>query len=250
MSETAASATPDSSAKGAITARGLEKSYPSGEGVVDVLKGVDLDVGPGENLVILGPSGSGKSTLLYILGTLEQASAGSLKIDGRSPETLNEVELAAFRNRTVGFVFQDHHLLPQYSVIQNVLLPVLAADDPSGDSPQQRARELIEAVGLSGRSHHKPAQLSGGERQRAAIARAMINAPSVLLCDEPTGNLDRATAEVVGDLLFEMSAREGSSLVVVTHSLELADRFASRCELRDGELVTSGSSGTSQESIS
>ncbi len=238
MSETVDSSTNPAKTKGAIEARGINKSYPSGEAVVDVLKGVDLDLDAGDDMVILGPSGSGKSTLLYILGTLEQASSGSLTIDGKTPESMNEAELARFRNETVGFVFQDHHLLPQYTVLQNVLLPVLAGDGPSASDAEKRANELVDAVGLAGRAHHKPAQLSGGERQRAAIARAMINAPAVLLCDEPTGNLDRATATVVGDLLFTMSSREGSSLVVVTHSLELADRFSVRCELRDGRLVT------------
>ena len=226
------------SGHGAITARGITKSYPSGQGEVEVLRGVDLDLDAGANMVILGPSGSGKSTLLYILGTLEQATAGSLSIDGQTPDSMTEAEIATFRNRTIGFVFQDHHLLPQYSVLQNVLLPVLADRGAGERDAEARARELIESVGLGGRAHHKPAQLSGGERQRAAIARSLINNPSTLLCDEPTGNLDRATASIVGDLLFSMSDREGSSLVVVTHSLELADRFSARYELIDGQLAT------------
>jgi len=198
-----------------------------------VLRGVSFELAQGEALAVTGPSGSGKSTLLHLVGTLDSPTSGTVEIDGKDPSALPDKELARFRNRTIGFVFQEHHLLPQYSVLENVLLPALAFPE-SRDGARSRARELLERVGLGHRLDHRPAELSGGERQRVAVARALINRPSLLLCDEPTGSLDRKTASSVADLLFELHGETGTVMVVVTHSLELADRFERRCELAEG----------------
>jgi lipoprotein-releasing system ATP-binding protein len=211
----------------------LYKSFGTGDGIVQVLNGISFTLGSAEALAITGPSGSGKSTLLHLIGTLDRPTSGRIEIDGRRPHDLPEPELAAFRNRHIGFVFQDHHLLPQYSVLENVLMPTRAATGGS-DGAEKRAGELLERVGLSHRLHHRPGQLSGGERQRTAVARALINRPRLLLCDEPTGSLDRGTARAVGSLLLDLHGEESSALVVVTHSLELAGRFARRMELVDG----------------
>lgn len=182
----------------------------------------------------MGPSGSGKSTLLYILGALEPPTAGSVTLDGTNPFSLPPKHLAAFRNKEVGFVFQDHCLLPQCSVLENVLVPTIvgAADAGSG----AHARQLVEQVGLSHRLGHLPGQLSGGEKQRAALARALVRRPRLLLCDEPTGNLDRASADSVATLLLELQQKQPTILVVVTHSLDLAARFPVRFELVDRKL--------------
>jgi lipoprotein-releasing system ATP-binding protein len=186
----------------------------------------------------MGPSGSGKSTLLYILGALEPPSAGTVTLDGQDPYTLGEAEQAAFRNRRIGFVFQDHSLLPQCSVLENVLTPTLVA--PAGDGHKdkdvQRARELAAQVGLADRLDHRPGELSGGEKQRAAIARALVCDPVLLLCDEPTGNLDRTSAENVASLLLDLHARGNAVLVVVTHSAVLAERFPVHYEMNNGSL--------------
>jgi lipoprotein-releasing system ATP-binding protein len=219
-----------------VTADALCKSYATrGEDLV-VLRDVSLALQSGEAAAIMGPSGSGKSTLLNILGTLDSPTSGRVTIDGSDPFQLSEGKLATFRNERVGFVFQDHHLLPQCSALENVLLPTLA--DPSNPDASERARALMERVGLQDRAEHRPAELSGGERQRVAIARALINGPAVLLADEPTGNLDRATAERVADLLDELHRSEGFVLLIVTHSDKLAERFARRFELIDGALVS------------
>jgi len=211
----------------------VHKRFETETRPVEVLRGVSFDIARGHSLAILGPSGSGKSTLLHLIGTLDRPSAGRVEIDGSEPHALPERELARFRNRAIGFVFQEHHLLPQYSVLENVLVPTLAfaADRQRGEA---RARELLERVGLSHRLDHRPAELSGGERQRAAVARALINNPGLLLCDEPTGSLDGATANQVADLLFELHRAEGNLLIVVTHSLELAERCERRLKLQDG----------------
>jgi len=211
----------------------LHKTFALGEISVEVLRGVSFDLADGDALAVTGPSGSGKSTLLHLLGTLDSPTSGRVEIDGRNPWSLREKELARFRNRTIGFVFQDHHLLPQYSVLENVLLPALAFPD-NRDEARPRARELVARVGLEPRLDHRPAELSGGEKQRVAVARALINRPTLLLCDEPTGSLDRKTAGSVADLLFELHRETETVLVVVTHSLELADRFERRCELVEG----------------
>lgn len=224
---------------------GLAKSYPTPRGALDILSGVDFALRPGEAASIVGPSGSGKSTLLYILGALEPPTAGSVTLDGVDPFTLASAELAAFRNRRVGFVFQDHLLLPQCTVLENVLVPTLVGDavDGAGD----RARELLGRAGLADRLDHRPAELSGGERQRVALARALIRRPPLLLCDEPTGNLDRAAGEVVADMLFDLHGGQETVLLVVTHNVELAARCPIRYRLEglglkrvDGERRVAG----------
>jgi len=196
---------------------------------------VSLTLAPGQSLCIMGPSGSGKSTLLYILGTLEPPTSGTVTLDGRDPFRLPEPELAAFRNRQVGFVFQDHCLLPQCSVLENVLAPTLVAKDRDGLGA--RARALLEKVGLAERLEHRPAELSGGEKQRVALARALILKPALLLCDEPTGNLDAESAGTVASMLLDLHDRERTILVLVTHSADLAARFPERRRLVGGRLL-------------
>jgi lipoprotein-releasing system ATP-binding protein len=213
----------------------LCKDYPTRSGPLSVLRDVNLEVPRGEALAVMGPSGSGKSTLLYILGTLDRPTSGGVALAGQDPFALPEKQLADFRNRHIGFVFQDHHLLPQCSVLENVLIPTLAARG-DGDNAEKWARELLERVGLSQRLDHRPAELSGGERQRVAVARALIRRPVLLLADEPTGNLDRHTARDVGALLLDLHRQEQTILVVVTHSLELARLFPRRLEMADGTL--------------
>jgi len=212
------------------------KTFGAGATRVEVLRGVDLALAAGDAVAVTGPSGSGKSTLLHIVGALDRPSSGGVEVDGTDPFALPERELARFRNRTVGFVFQDHHLLPQYTVLENVLLPTLAFPPPPAGA-EATARRLLERVGLGHRLAHRPAELSGGERQRAAVARALVNGPALLLCDEPTGNLDRTNAMAVTDLLLELEEERGKLLVVVTHSAEVAARFARRLTLVEGRCV-------------
>jgi lipoprotein-releasing system ATP-binding protein len=215
----------------------ISKFYEAPGRRVDVLKDVSLTIDRGDAVVITGPSGCGKSTLLYAFGALEPPSTGTVTIDGTNPYALADREQAAFRGSTIGFVFQDHLLLPQLSALENVLVPTLvAAAGSNAAAMPDRARKLLEAVGLERRLDHRPAELSGGERQRVAIARALIRSPSVLLCDEPTGNLDRATSESIADLLAALYRDEKTTLVVVTHSQALASRFERRYELKDGRL--------------
>ncbi|MCZ6650852.1 MAG: ABC transporter ATP-binding protein [Acidobacteria bacterium] len=209
------------------------KSFSGAAGSVDVLRGVSIKLAGGEAAAITGPSGSGKSTLLHLLGGLDRPTSGSITIHGRRPADMTPRELSRFRNRTIGFVFQDHHLLPQYSVLENVLLPTYALGRPAA-AAQGRATGLLEDVGMGHRLHHRPAELSGGERQRTAVARALMNGPRLLLCDEPTGSLDSANAEAVGQLLLDMHRREGNILVVVTHNPNLAARFRRRFQLVEG----------------
>jgi len=199
-----------------------------------VLSDVSLSLARGDAVSIMGPSGSGKSTLLHIIGALEPPTSGAITLDGVNPYALDERSLAEFRNHKIGFVFQDHCLLPQCSVLENVLTPTLVAH--SGNNYVERARALLDSVGLAERLEHRPAELSGGEKQRVAVARAMINEPLLLLCDEPTGNLDHKSAETVATLLLELHARQQSILIVVTHSAELAARFPKRFEMRDEHL--------------
>ena len=217
-----------------LSVSGLGKSYPSPQGDVAVLSDVSLSFAPGDAAAIMGPSGSGKSTLLYILGALEPPTTGTVTIEGTNPFSLSAKDLAAFRNKHIGFVFQDHCLLPQCSVIENVLVPTLVGSADSGDDAH--ARQLVDQVGLSHRVTHHPAQLSGGEKQRVALARALVRRPRLLLCDEPTGNLDRASAESVASLLFELQQKQKAILIVVTHSAELAARFPIRFDLVDRRL--------------
>src|SRR6266851_359174 len=217
----------------------LGKDFPTRSGPLSVLRGVNLELQRGDALAVMGPSGSGKSTLLHILGTLDRPTMGGIRLDGKDPFALSERDLADFRNRHIGFVFQDHHLLPQCSVLENVLIPTLVADDDR-EQVKAWARQLLDRVGLSQRLDHRPAELSGGERQRVAVARALINHPILLLADEPTGNLDRHTAQAVGQLLLELHRQEQTMLVVVTHSVELARNFPRQMEMADSNLQAIG----------
>lgn len=217
-----------------LEVRDVHKVY-DGAVPVEVLAGISFDVASGDAVAVTGPSGSGKSTLLHLVGGLDRPTSGSIRVDGREPHALPEGELARFRNRDVGFVFQEHHLLPQYDVLENVLIPTMAfrgESDPAEDVAN--AERLLDRVGLGHRVRHRPAELSGGERQRAAVARAMIRNPGLVLCDEPTGSLDHRSAGAVADLLFELHAEAGNILIVVTHATELAARFERNLELRDG----------------
>jgi lipoprotein-releasing system ATP-binding protein len=216
----------------------IAKEYPTPSAPLRVLSGVSFPLRRGENLAILGPSGSGKSTLLSILGTLELPTTGTVRLGGDDPFKLSERELAAFRSRQIGFVFQEHHLLPQCTVLENVLVPFLA-DGRATPKDQQRATELLRRVGLAERLDHRPAELSGGERQRVAIARALVREPTLLLADEPTGNLDRTTAHSIAELLLELQAERQTILVVVTHSAALAAALGRRMELDNGKLIHS-----------
>jgi lipoprotein-releasing system ATP-binding protein len=216
----------------------LSKEYPTPRGPLAVLSDVSFSLAPGDAAAIMGPSGSGKSSLLYVLGALEPPTSGSVSLDGRDPFQLPAAELAVFRNESVGFVFQDHCLLPQCTVLENVLIPTLVASGRDGDGRRdtQRARRLVEQVGLGARIDHRPGELSGGERQRVAIARALVRGPHLLLCDEPTGNLDRVSAEHVASLLLDLHRQQQGILIVVTHSAPLAANFPIRFELVDRQL--------------
>ena len=212
--------------------------YDSGAGPVEVLKGVSLEVARGESLAIIGPSGSGKSTLLNVIGTLDRPTGGEVILSGQNLSQLNDQQLASVRNRQVGFVFQAHYLLPQCSVLENVLVPTLATNDTAlKKSAPERANRLLKRVGLSERLQHRPGQLSGGERQRVAVVRALINQPQLLLADEPTGALDRASSEQLAQLLLELNREENVTLIVVTHALDLAHKLGRVMELNDGRLT-------------
>lgn len=219
-----------------LVADNIVKEYPTPGDPLRVLDGVSFALERGENLAILGPSGSGKSTLLSILGTLEPPTAGSIRLAGEDPFSLGDAALSAFRSRRVGFVFQDHHLLPQCTVLENVLIPFLA-DGAATQNDEERARQLLSRVGLAQRLTHRPAELSGGERQRVAIARSLVREPLLLLADEPTGNLDRTTAGSITELLLELQAERNAILIVVTHSSALAAALKKRMELDAGRLV-------------
>ena len=215
----------------------LSKEYPTPRGALAVLSDVSFSLAPGDAAAIMGPSGSGKSSLLYVLGALEPPTSGTVTLDGRDPFQLPAAQLAAFRNESVGFVFQDHCLLPQCTVLENVLIPTLVAPAERGrDDTTARARDLVAHVGLADRIDHRPGALSGGERQRVAIARALVRQPRLLLCDEPTGNLDRASAEHVAALLLDLHRQQQGILIVVTHSAQLAANFPIRFELVDRQL--------------
>ena len=217
-----------------LEAAHLSKEFPTAAGALSILRDVSLRCGRGESISIVGPSGSGKSTLLYILGGLEPPTSGVYTLGGDNPYELDDQQVAAFRNQKVGFVFQDHCLLPQCSVLENVLTPTLVAEP--GDHIA-RAKNLLDRVGLADRVEHLPAELSGGEKQRVALARALILDPVLLLCDEPTGSLDRDSAKSVVDLLFEMHKTSNTILMMVTHNTELAARCGRRYELQDRNLV-------------
>jgi lipoprotein-releasing system ATP-binding protein len=221
-----------------LKAQNLTKEYPTPRGPMTVLADVSFSLAPGQAAAIMGPSGSGKSSLLYLLGTLEPPTSGTVTFDGSNPFLLSSSRLAAFRNETIGFVFQDHCLLPQCTVVENVLIPTFVAesDGQNRKKTMERARELVRQVGLEQRADHRPAELSGGERQRVAIARGLIRSPRLLLCDEPTGNLDRASAEGVASLLLDLHRQQNTILIVVTHSTQLAEKFPIRFELVDRML--------------
>ena len=213
----------------------LTKSYSSPAGPLTVLDEVSFSLQAGESAAIMGPSGSGKSSLLYVVGGLEPPTSGAVRLDAQDPYQLPPAELAAFRNRQVGFVFQDHCLLPQCTVLENVLVPTLVGERDA-DAPE-RARTLLQHVGLSDRLDHRPAALSGGEKQRVAIARALIRAPRLLLCDEPTGNLDADSSDRVAALLLDLHQQQQTMLLVVTHSDALARRFQKRWSITRGHLT-------------
>lgn len=217
----------------------VSKSYEGLDGAapVSILKGVSLDITKGESLAIVGPSGSGKSTLLNIIGTLDRATSGQVTLGEQDLTKLDDQQLAIVRNLQIGFIFQAHHLLPQCSVLENVLIPTLAGrDETLRKQAPDRARQLLKRVGLDHRLEHRPGQLSGGERQRVAVVRALINQPKLLLADEPTGALDRASAENLGQLLVELNKEEGVTLIIVTHASDLASRMGKVLEIRDGKL--------------
>ncbi len=214
----------------------IAKEYPTRDKPLVVLRDITFSLNAGQNLAILGPSGSGKSTLLHVLGTLEPPTSGRVTLAGEDPFQMDERALAAFRNRNIGFVFQEHFLLPQLNVLENVLIPALAGGAPS-EEVRQRAVDLLQRVGLSERLEHRPAELSGGERQRVAVARALVLRPRLVLADEPTGSLDRTNALAIGQLLLDLQQQEQNVLVVVTHSQELARLMQDRRELDNGQLT-------------
>jgi len=218
----------------------LSKEYPTARGALRVLSHVSFEMAPGDAAAIMGPSGTGKSSLLYVLGGLEPPTGGTITLDGTNPYQLDAKALAAFRNKSIGFVFQDHCLLPQLSVLENVLVPTLVArrgTQADGADMTARARELVAQVGLAERLDHRPGELSGGEKQRVAIARALIHQPRLILCDEPTGNLDHASAATVASLLLDLHQRLQNVLIVVTHSAALGERFPIRFEMSGGRLT-------------
>jgi lipoprotein-releasing system ATP-binding protein len=225
-----------------LRAHGLTKSYQDGVRRVPVLKGVDLLVEPGQLVAVVGPSGSGKSTLLHLLGALDRPDAGRVEIDGRALAGLSGTQLAAFRNRTIGFVFQFHQLLPDFTALENVMLPGRIAARPPREALDQ-ARRLLDEVGLGARLDHFPSQLSGGERQRVALCRALVLAPPLLLADEPTGNLDPASGDQVFELLLEMQSRHRTTAVLVTHNPAIAERCGRVERLEDGVLHPQSADG-------
>ncbi len=218
-----------------LAVQDLVKNYVTATGTLTVLKNVNLRLNRGEAMAVTGPSGSGKSSLLFVLGAMELPTSGQIELLGQRLNGLTETQLAELRQQRIGFVFQEHHLLPQCTVLENVLIPLLAGGGTKPDDVE-RAQQLLDRVGLQDRFDHRPSQLSGGERQRVAVCRALINQPALLLADEPTGNLDRTNADSIGSLLLDLSRDTGSSLICVTHSTELAARFPRHADLRDGVL--------------
>jgi lipoprotein-releasing system ATP-binding protein len=220
----------------AIVARGVRRVYAGGDGgTIPVLEGVDLTVAAGEAIAVVGASGAGKSTLLHLLGGLDRPTSGEVTVAGHSLSQMDGNQLAAFRNRVLGFVFQFHHLLREFSAEENVMMPLLIAGEPM-KAARARAQELLGEVGLSHRLTHRPNELSGGEQQRVAVARALANRPMVILADEPSGNLDTHTSEQLHDLFFRLRADHGVALVLATHNRELADRTDRVLQVRDGRL--------------
>lgn len=220
-----------------LRATGLGRTYTQGPQPVEVLRGVDIEIKRGETVAIVGASGSGKSTLLHCLGGLDTASAGTVEIDGQALASLNETQKGALRNRTLGFVYQFHHLLPEFTAQENVAMPLMIRRD-TRRSALGAALTALTDVGMGHRLHHTPAELSGGERQRAAIARALVTRPQCILADEPTGNLDRDTARTVFGVMVELQKKAGTAIVVVTHDRELASRMGRVLELNAGRLTS------------
>ncbi len=233
MSESAA---PKDVSTHVIFTRGLEKSYAMGSGEVMALSGVDLEVAHGEMLAIMGVSGAGKTTLLHILGALDRPTKGEVILEGKSLHERSEVELARLRNQYVGFVFQFHHLLPEFSGLENVMIPGMLRGARKKEVEEQ-AKELLSRIGLADRWNHRPGELSGGEQQRVAIARALINNPSIVLADEPTGNLDSSTAETIFELLREINERSGQTILVATHNASMAERMDRVIAVVDGKIA-------------
>jgi len=221
----------------------IKKEYPTPTEPLVVLRGISLTLNPGDSLAILGPSGSGKSTLLNILGTLDEPTSGNFTLHGTDPTKLSAAELARFRAHNIGFIFQDHHLLPQCTALENILLTKLATG-PVTDVDIQRARDLLQKVNLADRASHLPSELSGGERQRVAIARALMNQPKLLLADEPTGNLDSKTSATIGELLITLAHQTSAILITVTHSAQLASLFQTQLHMSDGQLIRQGKRDT------
>ncbi len=218
-----------------IEASGVVKTFRQGKLDVEVLRGVDFRVGVGESHAILGASGAGKSTLMHLLGGLDHVTAGRIEVSGRVLTELSESELGRLRNRHLGFIYQFHHLLPEFSAAENIAMPLMVRREPAGIALRQ-AREWLQRIGLEHREQHKPGELSGGERQRVALARALVTRPDCLLADEPTGNLDQKTAAQMLELMLELNRELNTALVVVTHDLSIANRMQNRWQMRDGIL--------------
>jgi ABC-type lipoprotein export system ATPase subunit len=220
-----------------ISVQNLSKSYQTPGETIQVLTDLNLNLDPGDTASIVGPSGCGKSTLLNLLGALDRPTSGSIIIDGQDIANFTDPQASAFRNHSLGFIFQQHHLLPQLTVLENVLIPRLAGDwtEPASTT-EQRARQLLETVGLSHRLNHLPSQLSGGEKLRTAVARALINQPKLILADEPTGSLDPTSTETIADLLLNLNQTQNVTLIVVTHNMALAQRMGKTFELKNGKL--------------
>ncbi|HJV33742.1 ABC transporter ATP-binding protein [Geomonas sp.] len=221
-----------------LEVKDLYKTYGNGA-KVEVLKGINLAVGQGDTIALVGPSGAGKSTLLHVMGTIDRPTSGKVLFDGQDIFNLSDQPLAAFRNKSIGFVFQFHHLLPEFTALENVMMPLLIGGEKRS-KVEGRARELLTSVGLAHRVTHRPGELSGGEQQRVAIARALVRSPRLLLADEPTGNLDMKTSEEVHDLLYSIQKETGISLVIVTHNERLAAGMARTIRLVDGNIVEAG----------
>ncbi len=219
-----------------LVVRNLVKEFVTSTGHLRILDDVSVEMDAGDTLAVIGPSGSGKSTFLHIVGTLDTATSGTIDLLGKNPFHLTEPELAGFRNQNIGFVFQEHHLLPQLSALENTLIPAIACANNHNDAAS-RAKTLLDRVGLADRADHRPGQLSGGERQRVAVARALFNQPKLLLADEPTGSLDRKNAESIGKLLLELQQQEKVMLVCVTHNDELASQFNRQVRLENGKFI-------------
>jgi lipoprotein-releasing system ATP-binding protein len=214
---------------------GIHRTFRTGKEQLEVLKGIDIDIMKGKILTIVGPSGAGKSTLIHILGGLDNPTEGKVLLEDKSMYDYHDADLAKIRNRKIGFIFQFHHLLPEFSAIENVMMPSIINGNGASNA-QKRAKDLLEDVGLAERMEHKPSELSGGEKQRVAVARAMINKPSIIFADEPTGNLDSANSEMLLSMLLELNRKHGITLVVVTHNDTIAERVGNTILLKDGKI--------------